>query len=41
MSLCGWKESTDAGYPHFTPHSLIFDHMFRVPLLILEKLLRR
>jgi len=27
-------------YPHLMPHSIIFDHMFQLPLPILEKLLR-
>ena len=27
-------------YPHLMPHSVIFDHMFQMPLPILEKLLR-
>src|ERR1039458_7081268 len=40
MSHYCWKKSTDASYPHSMPHSLIFDHMFLLPLPILEKLLR-
>src|ERR1039458_9928096 len=40
MSRYCWKRSTDASYPHSMPHSLVFDHMFLLPLPILEKLLR-
>jgi uncharacterized membrane protein YcaP (DUF421 family) len=40
MWRCAWKESAEASYPRFMPHSLVFDHMFQLPLPVLEKLLR-
>ena len=44
-SLCAWKNddsltSRTARYPRSMPHSLVFDHMFQLPVPILEKLLR-
>jgi uncharacterized membrane protein YcaP (DUF421 family) len=40
MWFCGWKSGTEALILFSMPHSLVFDHMFQLPLPILEKLLR-
>jgi uncharacterized membrane protein YcaP (DUF421 family) len=40
MWNCGWNERNNGIYPRSMPHSLVFDHMFQLPLPILEKLLR-
>jgi uncharacterized membrane protein YcaP (DUF421 family) len=40
MWCCGWKSGIEASYPLSMFHTMIFDHMFQLPLPILEKLLR-
>ena len=40
MWFCGWRKSLEIAILFSMPHSLIFDHMFQLPLPILEKLAR-